>query len=173
MFLRRCFAVMACIFAGNAQVSAAGLGADNPTFQQVRALDQKLFHAYNSCDLTTLGDLVDDGLEFYHDKSGLSVGKANFLNAIKNNICHKVRRELIASSLEVYSLENYGAIELGEHTFCNMVETPVCNDQTNGVGKFFMLWQRQGDRYRLTRVVSYDHKPDRQRQASARKPQRP
>jgi hypothetical protein len=173
MFLRRCFAVMACIFAGNAQVSAAGLGADNPTFQQVRALDQKLFHAYNSCDLTTLGDLVDDGLEFYHDKSGLSVGKANFLNAIKNNICHKVRRELIASSLEVYSLENYGAIELGEHTFCNMVETPVCNDQTNGVGKFFMLWQRQGDRYRLTRVVSYDHIADRQRQASARKPQRP
>lgn len=173
MFLRRCFVVMACIFAGNAQVSAAGLGADNPTFQQVRALDQKLFHAYNSCDLTTLGDLVDDGLEFYHDKSGLSVGKANFLNAIKNNICHKVRRELIASTLEVYSLENYGAVELGEHTFCNMMETPVCNDQTNGVGKFFMLWQRQGDRYRLTRVVSYDHKPDRQRQASARKPQRP
>jgi len=173
MFLRRCFVVMACIFAGNAQVYAAGLGADNPTFQQVRALDQKLFQAYNSCDLTTLGDLVDDGLEFYHDKSGLSVGKANFLNAIKNNICHKVRRELIASTLEVYSLENYGAVELGEHTFCNMMETPVCNDQTNGVGKFFMLWQRQGDRYRLTRVVSYDHKPDRQRQASARKPQRP
>ena len=173
MFLRRCLVLMASLFAGNAPVFADGLGADNRTFQQVRALDQKLFQAYNTCDLATLGDLVDDNLEFYHDKSGLAVGKANFLDAIKNNICQKVQRRLVASTLEVYSLENYGAIELGEHTFCNMAETPVCNDETNGIGKFFMLWQKQGDHYRLTRVVSYDHMSDRQRLANARKPRRP
>jgi Domain of unknown function (DUF4440) len=173
MLLRRSLMLMASIFAGNAYVYADGLGADSPTFQQVRALDQKLFQAYNTCDLTTLGDLVDDGLEFYHDKSGLSVGKANFLNAIKNNICHKVRRELVAATLEVYSLENYGAIELGEHTFCNMAETPVCKEETNGIGKFFMLWQKQGDHYRLTRVVSYDHLSDHQRKSNKRKMRRP
>jgi hypothetical protein len=173
MLLRRCLMLMAFMFAGNAHLYAGGLEADSPTFQQVRALDQKLFQAYNACDLKTLGDLVDDNLEFYHDKSGLSVGKANFLNAIKNNICHKVRRELVASTLEVYSLENYGAIELGEHTFCNMAETPDCKDETNGIGKFFMLWQKQEDHYRLTRVVSYDHLSNRQRKASTRKPRRP
>lgn len=172
MFLPRCIALMAAMFAANACVYADGLEAGSPTFQQVRALDQKLFHAYNTCDLTTLSDLVDENLEFYHDKSGLSVGKAEFLNAIKNNICHKVRRELVAASLEVYPLENYGAVELGEHTFCNMAETPVCKDETNGIGKFFMLWRKQGDHYRLTRVVSYDHLSDRQRKA-ARKPRRP
>ena len=167
MFLRPCL-MLAGIIAGNAYVYADGLGADSLTFQQVRALDQKLFLAYNNCDLTTLGDLVDDNLEFYHDKSGLSVGKANFLSAIKNNICHKVRRELVASTLEVYALENYGAIELGEHTFCNMAETPICQDETNGIGKFFMLWQKQGEQYRLTRVVSYDHLSDRLRKVLAK-----
>jgi hypothetical protein len=28
-----------------------------------------------------------------------------------------------------------------------------------------MLWQKQGDPYRLTRVVSYDHLSDRERKA--------
>ena len=112
-----------------------------------------------------LGELVDENLEFYHDKGGLSVGKASFIASIKNNICHKVRRELVASSLQVYPLENYGAIELGEHTFCNMAETPLCKDETDGIGKFFMLWQKQGEQYRLTRVVSYDHLSDWQRKA--------
>ena len=70
-------------------------------------------------------------------------------------------------TLEVYPLQNYGAIELGEHTFCNRVETPVCKDETNGIGRFFMLWQKQGDVYRLTRVISYDHLSDRERRAVA------
>jgi hypothetical protein len=155
--------LMTLMIAGNAAATAVGLNPDNPTYAQVRALDQKLFQAYNTCDLATLGDLVDENLEFYHDKGGLSVGKASFLAAIKTNICHKVRRELVASTFEVYPLENYGAIELGQHTFCNMAETPVCKNETNGIGKFFMLWQKQGEQYRLTRVISFDHLSDRQR----------
>jgi hypothetical protein len=164
MLVRRCSMLMVLIAAGNSLAMAGGLKPESPTYAQIRVLDQKLFQAYNSCDLATLGDLVDENLEFYHDKGGLSVGKANFLTAIKNNICHKVRRELVASTFEVYPLENYGAIELGEHTFCNMAETPVCRDATNGIGKFFMLWQKQGEQYRLTRVISFDHLSDRQRQ---------
>jgi Domain of unknown function (DUF4440) len=163
MLVRRCSILILLIVAGNTLTTAGGLKPENPAYAQIMALDQKLFQAYNTCDLATLGDLVDENLEFYHDKGGLSVGKASFLTAIKNNICHKVRRELVASTFEVYPLENYGAIELGEHTFCNMAETPVCKDETNGIGKFFMLWQKQGEQYRLTRVISFDHLSDRQR----------
>ena len=141
---------------------------DDAGYQAVKALDVKLFQAYNDCDLETLAGLVDDNLEFYHDKSGLSVGKNSFIEAIKNNICHKVRRELIAASLEVFPLQNYGAIELGQHTFCNLLETPVCKAETNGSGRFFMLWQKQGDQYRLTRVISYDHLSDWRRPKKAR-----
>ena len=162
MFARYLFILFA-LAAGLGAQAAAGLKPDNPTFVEIKALDQKLFQAYNSCDLAALGDMVDEGLEFYHDKGGLSVGKTAFLKAIKENICHKVRRELLTATFEVYPLQNYGAIELGEHTFCNMVETPVCKEETNGIGKFFMLWQKQGDRYRLTRVISYDHLSDWQR----------
>ena len=61
----------------------------------VTALDKELFDAYNTCDLEKLGTLVADDLEFYHDKSGLAVGKKPFLDAIKNNICGKVTRQLV------------------------------------------------------------------------------
>jgi hypothetical protein len=165
MLLRIVLMWVALCVGGSAQSIADGLDPNSATYKQIKALDAKIFDAYNTCDLTTLADMVDDNLEFYHDRTGLSVGKASFINAIKNNICHKVRRELVASSLEVYPLQDYGAIELGQHTFCNMAETPACKDDTNGIGKFFMLWQKQGDQYRLTRVVSYDHLSDRQRRA--------
>ncbi len=61
--------------------------------------------------------MVVDDLEFYHDKSGLMVGKQPFLVAIKNNICGKVTRELVKGSLEVYPLKGYGAVEIGVHRF--------------------------------------------------------
>jgi hypothetical protein len=168
MLIRCCLLLIAMVVGLDARVLAGGLKADAPTYIQVKALDQKLFQAYNACDLVTLSDMVDENLEFYHDKGGLSVGRAEFLASIKNNICHKVRRELLATTLEVYPLAKYGAIELGEHTFCNMAETPVCKDETNGVGKFFMLWQKQGDQYRLTRVISYDHSSNQVRQTQVK-----
>ncbi len=63
--------------------------------------------------------MVEDGLEFYHDKTGLTVGKQPFLDAIKNNICGKVQRTIVPGSLEVYPLKDYGAVEIGVHRFHN------------------------------------------------------
>ncbi|HVI79849.1 MAG TPA: hypothetical protein VM715_17120, partial [Candidatus Acidoferrum sp.] len=56
-------------------------------------------------------------LEFYHDQTGLSLGKGPFLAAIKQNICGKVQRELLPQTLEVYPLKGYGAVEIGVHRF--------------------------------------------------------
>jgi len=64
-------------------------------FENVAALDQKLFNAYNHCDLATIGSLITDDLEFYHDKAGLSVDKKVFLDNIRDGICGKTQRELI------------------------------------------------------------------------------
>src|SRR5215471_14126723 len=77
-------------------------------FKTVEALDTKLFDAYNHCDLATLGAMVADDLEFYHDKTGLAVGKDLFITAIKQNICGKVERTLVRGSLEVHPLQGYG-----------------------------------------------------------------
>src|SRR5207237_2808902 len=86
-------------------------------FTTIQSLDTKLFDAYNHCDLTTLGAMVSDDLEFYHDQTGLSVGKGPFLAAIRQNICGKVERALLRDTLEVYPLKGYGAVEIGVHRF--------------------------------------------------------
>src|ERR1700679_175465 len=89
----------------------------NSLTETVRALDAKLFDAYNHCNLETLGSMVSDDLEFYHDQTGLMVGKAPFLAAIKQNICGKVQRSLLEDTLEVHPLKGYGAVEIGIHRF--------------------------------------------------------
>lgn len=130
--------------------------APDPLFQTISALDTKLFDAYNHCDLDTLGAMVADDLEFYHDKTGLSVGKQVFLDAIKNNICGKVHRILVPGTLEVYPLKGYGAVEIGVHRF-----THPGIDNELGEAKFITLWQNKDGSWKITRVISYDHEPVR------------
>ena len=97
--------------------------------------------------------MVSDDLEFYHDQTGLSVGKASFLAAIKQNICGKVERELLPQTLEVYPLKNYGAVELGIHRFHH----PGHPEQGVGDAQFIHLWQNTDGVWRVTRVISYEH----------------
>ena len=121
-------------------------------FETVKSLDSKLFNAYNQCDLKTLGAMVSVDLEFYHDQTGLTVGKAPFLAAIKQNICGKVQRSLIEESLEVYPLKGYGAVELGIHRFHHP------DDPGNiGDAKFVTIWHDNNGVWQVTRVISYEH----------------
>ena len=95
-----------------------------------------------------------EDLEFYHDKTGLSVGRKPFIAAIKENICGKVQRELVAGTLEVYPLNGYGAVEVGVHRFTHP------GDPTNlGEAKFVTLWQLKDGKWTLTRAISFDHHP--------------
>jgi hypothetical protein len=119
--------------------------------QAITALDKQLFDAYNTCNIEKLGTLVTDDLEFYHDKTGLAVGKQPFLDAIKKNICGKVTRELVAGSLEVYPLHGYGAVEIGVHRFHHPGDSDV------GEAKFVQLWQYKDGAWKISRVISYDH----------------
>ncbi len=117
----------------------------------ITALDKQLFDAYNTCNIEKLGTLVTDDLEFYHDKTGLAVGKQPFLDAIKKNICGKVTRELVQGSLEVYPLHGYGAVEIGLHRFRHPGDSDV------GEAKFVQLWQYKDGAWKISRVISYDH----------------
>ncbi len=121
--------------------------------QTISDLDTKLFYAYNHCDLKTLGSMVSDDLEFYHDQTGLMVGKAPFLEAIQNNICGKVRRTLVPGTLEVYRLKGYGAVEIGVHRFHHAGD----DKDLGGEAKFVQLWQNKDGVWKVTRVISYDH----------------
>lgn len=96
--------------------------------------------------------MVSDDLEFYHDQTGLSVGKAPFLAAIKQNICGKVERTLLPETLEVYPLKGYGAIEIGVHRFHHPGDAENVGD-----ARFVTLWQNRNGLWKVTRVISYDH----------------
>ena len=122
-------------------------------FKTIQTLDAKLFDAYNHFDLTTLGAMVSDDLEFYHDQTGLEVGKALFLAAIKQNICGKVERTLLPDTLEVYPLKGFGAVELGIHRFHH----PGRPEDGMGDAKFVTLWQNKDGAWKVTRVISYEH----------------
>lgn len=132
--------------------STQSVAQPDPLFKTIHSLDTKLFDAYNHCDLGTLGAMVSDDLEFYHDQTGLSVGKEPFLAAIKQNICGKVERELLPDTLEVYPLKGYGAIEIGIHRFHH-----PGHPENVGEAKFVTLWQNSNGAWKVTRAISYDH----------------
>jgi hypothetical protein len=133
-------------------VAVKNVPVPDPLFQTISSLDSKLFDAYNRCDLDTLGALVSDDLEFYHDKTGLAVGRPVFLETIKKYVCGTVHRELVPGTLEVYPLNGYGAVEIGVHRF-----THPGKDDELGQAKFVMLWKNKDGVWTITRVISYDH----------------
>jgi Domain of unknown function (DUF4440) len=133
--------------------SGQGLTPTDDLYKKVAGLDTALFDAYNKCDLDKLGSMVADDLEFYHDQTGLSVGKLSLVDGVKNNICGKVHRELVTGTLEVYPIKGYGAVEMGIHRFTN----PNKAGDTGGEAKFVHLWQVKNGIWKVTRVFSFDH----------------
>ena len=119
----------------------------------ITALDAALFDAYNRCDLDKFGSFIAENVEFYHDKAGNTFGRTALTEAIKNNICGKVTRELVPGTLQVHPMKGYGALEIGVHRFHHPgVETDVL-----GEASFIHLWQYKDGAWKITRVISYDH----------------
>jgi hypothetical protein len=139
---------------GAAQTQKEKPAAPDPLFQTISSLDTQLFDAYNHCDLEKFRSLLADDIEFYHDLGGLMVGGANVTDAVKQNICGKVTRELVPGTLEVYPIKDYGAVEIGVHRFHH-----PGHDDTEGVGeaKFVHVWQNKNGTWKVTRVLSMDH----------------
>ena len=157
--LRAAILSVVCLVAVSAVPCRVAAQAPVPAAEQaeltrtVAELDTKLFDAYNHCDLKTLGAMVSDDLEFYHDQTGLMVGKAAFLEAIQKNICGKVVRTLVPGSLEVYRLKGYGAVEIGVHRF----RQPGHPEEPGGEAKFVHVWKDTNGVWMVTRVISYNH----------------
>jgi hypothetical protein len=118
------------------------------------ALDAALFDSYNRCDLPKFSSFFVDDVEFYHDQGGVTLGKAALTEAVKNNICGKVTRELVAGTIQVYPMKGYGALEVGVHRFHH-----PGHEEEIGVGEanFIHLWQCKEGAWKITRVISYDH----------------
>lgn len=151
-FLRLSVLAMALITPAVA-ASAQPIDDGGALTSTISALDTRVFNAYNRCDLATFGSYFSPNVEFYHDMGGATFDRKTVIDNTKKYICGKVRRELITSSLRVYPIKDFGAIEEGEHRFCQ-----ISGGECEGVAKFVMIWKQTGPNWQLTRVMSYGHR---------------
>ncbi len=147
------FTVMATGFS----VTAFGQEArSSELFKTMKAMDARLFgEGFNQCNIEVFKELLSGKVEFFHDVSGVSESKDQFIEVIRIGLCKDgkpvVKRILDEDSVEVFSMRSdgklYGAIQSGVHYF---------GDQ--GQARFIHLWLLEGGEWRLARVLSFDHK---------------
>ncbi|WP_313536022.1 nuclear transport factor 2 family protein [Sphingomonas sp.] len=136
-----------------ALLAASAPSAADPLTTEISALDTKVFDAYNRCDLPAFSGYFDPKVAFYHDNGGATFDREAMVDGVRTYICGKVRRERIAASFRVYPVKDYGAIEEGEHRFCELA-TRRCE----GIAKFVMIWAKRDGQWRITTVLSYGHR---------------
>lgn len=131
----------------------------------VAQADADFFAAlFDRCDIDAASVHLTDDVEFYHDKWGrTSTSKKEFVDSLKG-MCErqkagtdfKARRVLAKETLEVYPMNQYGAIEIGYHRFYKV--TPGKPDLETEAGKFVHLWKNDGGVWKLARILSFDHR---------------
>lgn len=149
--------IAACLLSvvGSVFLTTTVLAADDDAAltRTITALDAQVFGTYNRCDLDAFATFFTPDVEFYHDKGGVTWNRQSVVDNTRKYICHKVRRELVAGTLKVYPIKDYGAIEEGEHHFCQL-DTGKCE----GIAKFLMIWRNKDGAWQKTRVISYGHR---------------
>jgi len=153
LFILSIILVTACSTArkGTVVSAASYLPVSQDLYDTILHLDSIFFDAYNNCKLENCSAMISDDIEFYHDKGGLSTSKKDIMDGLRNNICGKVTRELVKGSIEVYPINNYGAVQIGLHKFHNNQEKPGTPSNT---GKFIHTWQNKNREWKLTRIIS-------------------
>lgn len=126
-------------------------------FNEIAKMDSLLFAGFNEQDIEKTKLYFSDSLEFYHDKGGLADYNQTIENTrtlFENNKTTGLKRELVKGSMEVYPIADYGAVQTGSHTFCHKEN----GKDDCGTFKFVHVWQKKDGQWKITRVVSFDHK---------------
>ncbi|HEY6504434.1 MAG TPA: nuclear transport factor 2 family protein [Chitinophagaceae bacterium] len=137
----------------NAQVKQDSL-ANQDLYGEIAYMDSILFNAFNTRNIEQFKSFFTTDLEFFHDKEGLTNydHTIEFMKSVseQNN---QLRRDIVKGSLEVYPVPGYGAMEIGTHTFCHMEN----GRQECGTFKFIHIWQKKNNKWKISRIISYDH----------------
>lgn len=156
------------------QLNWAQVADNGDLYRDLKKMDSILFEeGFNQCYLKKLDSLISDDLEFYHDQGGISKTKAIFFEQLEKNICsnwdYKPIRKLKEGSMEVYPLYSngalYGAIQTGIHEFyIKEVDKPM---HKTSLAKFTHLWIIENERWKLKRVLSYDHQSPKNKEVES------
>ncbi|WP_110827069.1 nuclear transport factor 2 family protein [Pedobacter nutrimenti] len=151
------FLLVICFLPVNAKCQESPQSVNsNELYNKIAHLDSALFDAFNNRKLETLKELFSEDLEFFHDQGGLTNYMQNigsFEEAFKKD--RKVRRELVAGSLEISPIKGYGAVETGIHRFYATEKGK--KEQLSSEAKFAMIWREINGIWKMTRVISYAH----------------
>lgn len=149
-----------------ALLAPAGALADDPApdgqasvalAETLAALDGAAFDAFNRCDepgqLDRHAAFFSPSVEFYHDTGGVTWTRDAMIANTAKYVCGNFRRELVPGSLRVYPVKDFGAIAQGVHRFCQ-----IADGRCEGMADFVMVWRQDGERWEITRVLSYGHR---------------
>ncbi|AAK22875.1 nuclear transport factor 2 family protein [Caulobacter vibrioides] len=128
-----------------------------PLYEELASLDKALFDAsFVTCDAAKANAIFADDVEFFHDKDGLSVGEQVRENTRRLTAScpgkHGVTRTVVPGTLRVYPIAGYGAMQVGAHRFDER------GAATSTLAQFISMWRLQDGKWRLARVISFDHR---------------
>jgi ketosteroid isomerase-like protein len=159
--LTKYIASLACTFAIPAVAQSAAISGETAQlFETIAQLDAKMFAAFNAHDVDGVMSMFSDDVEFYHDKGGLTNHQQTRQGFVKMfGSASDIRRELIPGSLQVYPIKDFGALEIGTHRFCHKEKEKNGSPPRTDCGNFpfVMIWQKMGDSWKVSRVISYGH----------------
>lgn len=135
--------------------SQASAPVDPALYRTILQQDSALFAAFNGRDMPRFQQHFSPALEVFQDNTGLrnyQQAMTAFGELFKRD--YILTRKLVAGSVEVYPIKDYGAIQTGRHTFCH----PESGRKECGTFKFVHVWKQETDGWKLVRIITYDHK---------------
>lgn len=141
----------------------AQIDKSSELYKTIKEKDSLLFNlGFNHCDISQFENLVSENFEFYHDQTGITNSKSDFIKGIEYGLCklaYKPKRVLVKNSLKVYPLKNngilYGAIETGIHNFYAIEKENT--EYLTSNAKFSHIWILENGNWKLSKGLSYDH----------------
>jgi hypothetical protein len=123
--------------------------------REILALDARISDAYNQCRVQTLKTLFTNNAELYFADRGVTRQLFTHTDTLRRTFCGKYRREAPASDQHIYSLPDYGAIQIGTQSFC-AVDSQPCRGQRM---QFMAIWRQRDGEWQITRLVRYGYTP--------------
>lgn len=136
---------------------ASAAEPDDALHATIAGLDHAVFDSFNHCgqpgQLDRHASYFDPAVEFYHDTGGVTWTRDAMLANTKRNVCGKFTRQLVPGTLQVFPVKEFGAIERGQHRFCDSASRSC-----DGEADFVIVWRLRDGQWQITRVLSFAHR---------------
>ena len=149
-------------FWGISQTQVENNNLTNSTlFEEISKLDSIFFSAYNTGNTQTYESFISKHIEFFHDKNGFIDSKSRIMKSFEKMVeterttSYSITRRLVENSLEVHEIPEFGALQKGTHQFVEIND----NQKSITQAKFIHLWKKEKGNWLITKVISYDHQP--------------